>query len=115
MAKVTPDINKELLKLLTVVDFNNIITVDQRGIVSIGGRKATDIELSNLKAEAEFFLTSSLWKIIYESPKELAQRAMFINGEGLDDLKKGRAMLYTLESQKRILEMLKTYNPVKKV
>jgi len=104
---------KNLVALLTVVDFNNIIRVNAKGLVNIGDRQATDIELANLKAEAEFFLQSSLWKIIYESPKELAHRAMFLAGESLDDLKKGRSMLYTLESQKRILEMLKSYKPKK--
>ncbi len=51
----------------------------------------------------------NLWKIIQETPKELAQRAMFVAGESVDDMKKGRSMLYTLDSQKRIVEMFSGY------
>ena len=101
---------KKLNDLLSVVDINKIVSLDKaRGIVFIGGVKVEDTRLSNLKAEAEFFLESDLWHLIYETPKELAQRSMFVAGETLADMAKGKSMLYTLSTQKNIVETFKGY------
>jgi len=109
---VAEKVRAALNDLLTVVDENMIITLDAKiGTIYIGGQRAEPSRLANLKSEAEFLLNSDLWNILYETPKELAQRAIFVNGETLDDLKKGRSMLYVLSSQKRILDILKSYVP----
>lgn len=109
--KQAKEMAKTLLnELLSPVDANKIVTLDKdRGIVFIGGTRADEIRLSNLKAEAEFFLQSDLWHLLYETPKELASRAMFVNGETLADMQKGKSMLYTLASQRNILETFKGY------
>ncbi len=114
MSKTQQDLIEEkaiqlLNELLSNVDLTKIVAVDKtRGIVYIGGEKADAGRLANLKAEAEFLLNSELWTLIYETPKELAQRAMFVNGESLDDMKKGKSILYTLSTQKNILDTLKS-------
>lgn len=103
---------KKLNDLLSVVDVNKIVTLDKtHGIVYIGGVKAEAGRLANLKAEAEFILESDLWHLIHETPKELASRAMFVNGETLADLQKGKSMLYTLSTQKNIVDTLKSFTP----
>jgi len=110
--KMIEDLSKQKLNdLLSPVDLTKIVTLDkQRGIIFIGGTKAEDIRLNNLKAEAEFFLQSDLWKLIYESPKELASRAMFVDDGKLENqLLKGRAMLYLLDTQKTIIKVLQSY------
>lgn len=101
----TKDIDKKLNDLLSVIDMNAIVAYDERTKrILVGGEVLDDSRLSNLKAEADFFIQSDLWKLIYETPKVLAERAMFVNGETLDDMKKGRSMLYTLATQKKIIE-----------
>lgn len=101
---------KTLNNLLSPVDLTAIVTLDKnRGIVYIGGVKADDGRLNNLKAEAEFILQSDIWRLIYETPKELAQRTMFVSGETLADMQKGKSILYTLSTQKNIVETLKGY------
>ena len=106
--------NKKLNDLLSKVDLTKLVSIDkQKGILFVGGVKADDLTLSNLKSEAEFFEASNLWKVLYETPKELAQRAMFVSGESLDDMTKGRSMLYLLASQKNIIDILKSYQPKK--
>lgn len=101
---------KKLNDLLSPVDLRKIVTLDKtRGIVFIGGEKADDGRLSNLKSEAEFLLKSDIWGLLCETPKELASRAMFVNGETLADLQKGKSILYMLSTQKNILETLKGY------
>lgn len=105
-----------LWKEMSIVDPTVIVTKDNRGIIYIGGEMAEPGRLSNLRAEAEFFLQSDLWKIIFETPKELAHRAMFTDAESMVDLQKGKSMLFMLQTQKKIIEIFKSYSqsPVKK-
>jgi hypothetical protein len=101
---------KKLNDLLSPVDLTKIVTLDKnKGILFIGGEKVDDIRLNNLKAEAEFFLQSDLWRLLYESPKELASRAMFVSGETLADMQKGKSILYTLSVQDNIIRTFKGY------
>ena len=101
---------KKLNDMLSPVDLRKIVTLDkQRGIVFIGGEKAEDGRLSNLKSEAEFLLKSDIWQLLCETPKELASRAMFVSGETLADLQKGKSILYMLSTQKNILTTLSGY------
>lgn len=97
---------RKLAELLSIVDERAIITFDSRArAIFIGGERADDGRLHNLKAEAEFFQESDLWKILYETPKRLAEKAMFTDDGKLENqLLKGRAILYTLETQKKILD-----------
>jgi len=106
--------NEKLASLLSLVDPQKIVRIDKpRGIVYIGGNRVDNNRLANLKAEAEFFLASDLWSLLYETPKALAEQAMFVSGESLDDMKKGRSMLYTLSTQKNIIDTFKSYTPKK--
>lgn len=106
---------EKLMQLLSIVDENKIVTFNEKvGAVFIGGERATEGQLLNLKQEAEALMKFDLWALIYETPKKLAHLAMFVSGESVDDMKKGRSMLYTLSTQKRIIETFKAYNPPKK-
>jgi len=100
-------VEERLVKLLSVVDPKKIISVDKAGIVYIGGVQQDKVMLQNLKQEAEMLLASDLWKILFSTPNALAQKAMF-KDEGIleNQLIKGRAMLYLLDTQKNILETL---------
>lgn len=101
---------QKLNDLLSPVDLTKIVSLDKnKGIIFIGGEKIEDGRLANLKSEAEFLLQSDIWKLLCESPKELAQRAMFVAGETLSDLQKGKSILYTLSTQQNILQLFKGY------
>lgn len=101
--------DKMLNDMLSVVDENKIISVNPRGQVYIGGELAEDNQLANLKSEAEILETYNLWTILYETPKKLAQEAMFVKGESLADLQKGKSILYMLATQKKIIDTIKSY------
>lgn len=110
--KVEAEIQAEqmLVDLLSPIDPRHIVSVDKRNaLVYIGGQKAEPQLLNNLKSEADFILQSGIWRVLYETPKELAHKAMFVEGDSLDTLKKGRSMLYTLSTQKNILSILSGY------
>lgn len=100
--------DQKVSNLLSNVDFNKVISADKtKGFVYIGGDKADPARLNNLKAEADFLMESDIWKLLYETPKELAQRTMFIYSESLDDMKKGKSILFTLSQQQNIINLLR--------
>ena len=101
--------DKMLNEMLSVVDENKIISVNPRGMVYIGGEQADEAYLMNLKSEAEMIESTNLWTILIETPKKLAQEAMFVKGETLADMTKGKSMLYLLATQKKIIETIKSY------
>lgn len=104
--------DKRLKEMLSLVDYNYVVSIDKKhGFLYLGKEKADVITLNNLKAEAEFLSNSLIWKLLCETPKELAQESMFKSSESLDDLKKGKAMLYHLDSQNNIINTLKGYTP----
>lgn len=109
--KQAQELAKQYLNdLLSPVDLRKIVTLDKpRGMIFIGGEKVEEGRLNNLKAEAEFFMQSDLWQLLYQTPKELASRAMFINGETLADMQKGKSILYVLSVQDNIVRTLKSY------
>jgi hypothetical protein len=101
---------EKIVNLLSPVDLSQVVTLDkQRGIVYIGGEMADESTLANLKAEAEFLSQSELWKVITSTVRELAQKSMFVNGESLADMQKGKSILYTLSSQQNIVDIFKSY------
>ena len=89
---------QKLAALLSVMDITQIVSLTKTRKVMIGGELADDVKLNNLKSEAEFLLSSELWKVLYETPKALAEKAMFVDDGILENqLLKGRAILFTLE------------------
>lgn len=109
-------VKKTLDELLTIVDVRKVVTLDTKaGAIYIGGERAEEGRLMNLKQEAEALERFDLWSIIHETPKELAKHAMFVAGDSIEDMKKGRSMLYTLDTQRKILNIFKAYQqPSKK-
>lgn len=102
--------DQKLLSMLSAVDYNKVVKLDKtKGIVIIGDTPAEAGRLSNLKAEADFLMQSDIWTLLQETPKELAQQSLFKISESLDDLKKGKAMLYTLSAQQNIVNLLSSY------
>lgn len=101
-----------LASLLSPVDFSKVLKEDkQKGLIYLGSEKATDIQLNNLKAEAEFLLQSQIWKLLNETPKNLAQESLFITSETMVDLQKGKTMLYLLSVQNNVINTLRKYTP----
>ncbi len=107
-------IQNALSKLLSNVDLYKVVTADRiKGMVYIGGVRVEEARLGSLKAEAEYFANSDLWALLYETPKELAQKSMFVEGDNLANMQKGRSILYTLSAQKNILDVFRSYQPKK--
>ncbi len=106
---------KKLATMLSPIEWQHVISYDEkRGFIFLGGNKANAATLQMLKQEAELISTMELWKILIETPNALGQQTMFRTGEDPDAFKKGRALIFHLDSQKKIVDILKTYTqPVK--
>ncbi len=103
---------EQLWEEMSVVDPQAIVTIDKtKRLLYIGGELADPGRLANLKAEADFLVQTDLWKLIHETPKQLAHREMFVAGDSLDAMKKGRSMLFWVDAQKNIIDTLRSYTP----
>lgn len=100
---------EKLAKLLSPIDPNKVLTFNEKTKqIYIGGILAEDIQLKNLKSEADALMSFALWELLCNSIKSLAEKALFIEGDNLDTMKKGRTMLFTLSTQKKILDTLRS-------
>ena len=101
---------QRLRDMLSIVDYRKVVTLDKtKGILYIGGERVDEGRLANLYAEAQFLMESDIWGLLNETPKELAHQALFKVSESLDDLKKGKSILYVLNAQQNIVDILKSY------
>lgn len=104
-------VEEAVSKLLGFVDEKSIIRYDKdKGIIFIGGERADDNRLANLKSEAEFLLQSDLWKnILTGTVTHIAHETMFVKSTTFDDMKSGKMMLFNLSTIKNILTILSSY------
>lgn len=100
--------DEKLAKMLSIVDEKMIVSASKTGTLLIGGERPDDARIANLKADADFLVESDIWKLLYETPKALSEKAMFCDDGKLDtQLLKGRAILYTLATQKKIVDIFR--------
>lgn len=105
----------KLKDMLSPVDYRFVISRNLRTKQLMLGTVEMDAgQFGNLKSEAQFFKESNLWKLLCETPRELAHKAMFVEGD-MKSFEKGRAMLYHLDSQQKILDTLLAYAPPKNI
>lgn len=106
-AQVEELAKKKVHDLYVPVNLTDVITMDKRGLIFIGGEQVDETRLANLYNEATALLQFDLWKVIHQTPRALAEKAMFQEDGTIDNqLIKGRAVIYTLDSQKKILDLL---------
>jgi len=102
---------EKLEKLLTVVDYRKVVMLDKKmGVVLINGERISESQLNNLRSEAEAIVNMEIWQLLVETPKALAQKAMFVEPT-VDNVHMGASILYTLDAQKKVLD---TFRSVKK-
>lgn len=110
--------NKKVSQMLGIFDEKTVVTyVKRTGAIYIGGELADEGRLASLKAEAEYFEQSDLWKILNSSVDFVTRQIMFEKSnysENFDDLKNGKSILYTLSFQNNILNTFKTYTQKQK-
>lgn len=101
---------QKLAELLSIVDAAQIMSVDAKtGKVFIGGVLAGNEQLANLRSEAIGLREFAIWKLLHNTPKKLAENALFKDdGDSKITHTKGRAILYMLATQEKIVDTLST-------
>ena len=95
---------KKLEALLSPIDWNSVVRYNvQTKQIYIGNDLIDNARMANLKAERNFLLESDMWKLLVETTKAEAEQSMFVKGETLADMQKGKAMLFTLDMLRNIL------------
>jgi hypothetical protein len=70
----------------------------------IGDRELDVSMMNGLKAEAEAYLNSSLYKIVIKYLKYAHNQRMFVKGKDGDDLLAGKLGLFNLEKEEEIIK-----------
>lgn len=101
-------VNKRLVEMLGFFDFKSVITYKEDiGTLFINGERIDGGRLANLKSEAEFILKTDLWKILDDTIRFSAYERMFTKSKTIEDLLSGKMWLYHLDTQKKIMALLK--------
>ncbi len=99
-------------KLLGVIDEKIVVTINEKtGLIFVGGKVLDEARILSLQAEANYYFQSDLWKIINETIKDQAQKVMFEKSETFQDMANGKAWLYLLSLQNKILKIFSNYKP----
>lgn len=73
--------------------------------VYLGDYLMTEQEVSNLKEEVAFIIKTRIWEILTNTLGETARQAMFEKSKDFDDMKWGKAILYAIDVQNKIMNI----------
>lgn len=101
------DLEEKFSKLLVSVNPYHVFTADKgERQLYLNHKLIEDNELDDLKSQVTFFRQSSLWKVLNETVRVQAQELMFTKSKTIEDLTFGKAMLYDLGIQNKILDLI---------
>lgn len=79
--------------------------------IYLGGNLVTEKELAELREEANYITRTKLWSIMTNTLADVARTKMFEEAENFDDMMWGKAILYAVDIQEKILKLLKKTHP----
>ena len=100
---------RELIKPENLIEFN------KANRLCINHEPIGDAEALNLKEEAYYIQNTKMWRIMTDYLAEQARQVMFEKSRNFEDMRTGKALLYSIDIQKKILENLSGRKPEKMV
>lgn len=79
-------------------------------VMKIGGEKATETEIANLKNEAQMIEGTRMWKLMMETTTAAAEESIFKSSKNIEDIHYGKAMLFNLSVLKNMLSVVQRPN-----
>ena len=108
--KLKNRIRNYLLKsLLNAVVPEQVVRVSKDNKLLVVGQEITPDEAQSLLAEVQFIEKTRFWEICQNTLKDQAHKQMFDNAKIYDDIIWGKALLYNLDLQLKIMEIIKNY------
>jgi hypothetical protein len=93
--------------MMPIVEEERLLYIDKYNKVYVKGKQVFGTELNNLQTEAKYFDECDLWKLIVNYMNADVSRKVFEKSQTPIDLVIGKAILYTLDVQKKIIDKLK--------
>lgn len=109
----------KLCELNYAVDPEKVLTAmqDREGKavqIKLGDRILNKTEIRNLQEQVRFYRESQLIQILQNTPKEMAQKTMFVKSETYDDMKSGKMLILAVDIQDKILKAIESFDIAKK-
>ncbi len=104
------ELKKELetLKKLVIFDLSKVFALKE-GKVFIGDYEITDKLKKVLKEESAYIKNTELWKIMRNTLIKITHEVMFEKSKDFEDMRTGKAMLYNLDIQQKLLEKINEF------
>lgn len=83
-------------------------------LVYLNKEQVSDSQIGKWVGELRFIKECEVWKLVNTTLQEEARKRMFENSKNYDDILFGKAMLYTLDVQEKILNTIGKYSFLKK-
>lgn len=93
-------------KLLPVIDERDAIAFNKQGEIFLGGEKATQHQVNNLKEEVKFLKETELWRVMNTYLNKVAEKRIITESKDFTDVIVGKVMLYTFDVQQKIIEKI---------
>lgn len=101
--------NRLIKYLFNAVIVEDIISCRSNKTVFINGKKISEGELNKLRSEANQIRDMRLYKLLYSTMIDKAQKNIFENSRTIDDIFAGKMMIMSLDTQKKIIDKLSEY------
>lgn len=95
--------------LFCTVDPKQVLKQDKNGIFLIDNEIVSKEEMRSLQNEAKFLQHTRLWQILTETIKDQAEKVMFEKSTSFEDMRTGKMMLYNINLQKQIVNIIEKY------
>lgn len=100
--------NWVLKHLLNAILIEDVVTISPKvKKVFVNGRELEQGELESIVEEAKFIEKTRLWTLMQGTLNAQAKDKLFNHAVSPDDLFMGKAMLYNLDIQNKIIEIFK--------
>lgn len=90
-----------------LVNPNEVITCDNKGVVKINNELITTQEINNLKQEVKTLEQLRIWQIFQETIKQKAIEKAVLQSENYEQVLGGKLMIHNLGIIKSIVELIK--------
>ena len=71
----------------------------------LGENKITEQEFNNIKEEVAYITKTRIWDILTNTLGDIARQTMFEKATNFDDMRWGKAILYAIDVQEKIMKI----------
>ncbi len=105
--KTDKELEEKFSKLLVSVNPYEVFTSGGNGrTLYLNGKTIEENEIAELQSQVSFLKQSRLWSILNQTVRDQAMELMFTKSKTIEDLTFGKAMLFNLSIQNKIMELI---------